>query len=434
MRTRIRCEFWGPREHDMAPGAEPGTSYAAEELRMEEELTQVTRQSKDWVWWILITVMGIVGTILGLLVGVGDMYGQAPDVVFQSAYQRNFVVTNCSNATPIVVTVRDPSTFNADNELPFRNMQFMPLDNGSLVTISGVLGNTACNVTDNAITVLTPTTFSLTGTAGNGSYLSGGIGVSDTISDDIPSVVMPNMGAGGHLISVEFPLAGADVTPIQVRIEAADVCPDPPFCANGDWRPISTDVIVANVETPSGTGRFNMVRANGAWRAIRINSLAVTPALAPMRVDYTGMPFPIGAIICTLGPTGFCELEPPFGGGGSAARATFALCLGSPCTTGLNVTNRVIITGPISFAACFAQAKTAPTGADLVFDVNLNGVTSIFVPGGNPRIAAGQNVAPIVQTFAVSGSAGPDDFLTVDIDQVGSATAGQDVTVVCTYQ
>jgi hypothetical protein len=232
---------------------------------------------------------------------------------------------------------------------------------------------------------------------------------------------------------VEFPFAVADVDPIQVRIEAADTCPDPPFCANGDWRPISTDVIVANVETPSGTGRFNMVRANGAWRAVRVNSLATTPGSAPMRVDYTGMPFPIGAIVCTLGPTGFCQLLPPFGGGGSAARATFAICLGTPCTTGTNITNRVIVTGAITLDTCFAQAKTAPTGDDLVFDILHYGVTSIFTVGGNLRIAAGQNVAPNVQTFA-DPSATINDFYTIDITNVGSGTAGQDVTVVCTYQ
>jgi hypothetical protein len=373
-----------------------------------------------WVVLILCCVAGAKGQI-------------SQSVVFQGAYQRNFQVTNCSNANPIVVTVRDPSTFNADNELPFRNMQFMPLDNGSLVTISGVLGNTNCNVTNNAIVVLTPTTFSLTAVAGNAAYVSGGTGSSDTLSDNIPSVPLPNIGQGGHLISVEFPLAVADVDPIQVRIEAADLCPDPPFCANGDWRPISVDVLTAFVETPSGTGRYNMVRANGAWRAIRVNSLVDTPGTAPMRVDYTGSPFPIGAVTCTAGITGFCELETPFGGQGGAARATFAICLGTPCTVASNITNRVIVTGPISLATCFAQAKTAPTGADLVFDVLHNGTTSIFVPGGNLRIAAGQNVAPNVQTFAV-GSATINDFYTIDITQIGSGTAGQDVTVVCTYQ
>jgi hypothetical protein len=400
--------------------------------KKEFEMNELEKQEQDWRrrygHWIVLAAWVVL-----ILCVVAGAQAQSPEVVFQSAYQRNFQVTDCSNANPIVVTVKDPATFNANDQLTFRNMQFMPLDAGSLVTISGVKGNTACNVTNNAITVLTATTFSLTAVAGNGAYVNGGIGVSDTISDAIPSVVLPNSSQGGSLISVEFPLAVADVSPVQVRIEASDTCPDPPFCASGDWRPISVDVIVANVETPSGVGRFNMVRANGSWRAFRVNSLVATPASAPMRVDYTGMPFPIGEIVCTLGPSGFCELLPPFGGQGQAARATFAVCLGTPCTVSSNITNRVIVTGPISLATCFAQSKTAPTGDDLVFDVLHNGVTSIFVPGGNLRITAGQNVAANVQTFA-DGTATINDFYTLDITQVGSGTAGQDVTVVCTYQ
>lgn len=45
---------------------------------------------------------------------------------------------------------------------------------GQLVTIAGVLGNTAANVTGNAITVVNTTAFTLNGVAGNGAYTSGG--------------------------------------------------------------------------------------------------------------------------------------------------------------------------------------------------------------------------------------------------------------------
>ena len=69
---------------------------------------------------------------------------------------------------------------------------------------------------------------------------------------------------------------------------------------------------------------------------------------------------------------------------------------------------------------------TAPTGADLVVDVNKNG-TSIFAStAAQPRIAAG----------AFSGSVSPSgltlssgDYLTIDVDQVGSTVAGSDLTV-----
>jgi hypothetical protein len=71
--------------------------------------------------------------------------------------------------------------------------------------------------------------------------------------------------------------------------------------------------------------------------------------------------------------------------------------------------------------------KTAPSGAAIIVDVNKNG-TSIFTTQANrPQIAAG----------ATTGDSGtPDvtalaegDKLTIDVDQVGSGTAGADLTV-----
>lgn len=66
------------------------------------------------------------------------------------------VITAASNATPIVIT----ST--AHN-----------LSSGTLVTIAGVLGNTAANG-NFTVTVLTANTFSLNSSVGNGVYTSGG--------------------------------------------------------------------------------------------------------------------------------------------------------------------------------------------------------------------------------------------------------------------
>lgn len=75
-------------------------------------------------------------------------------IVFSSS----LTATNCTNASPIVVTT---STAHA-------------LTGRERVTITGVTGNTACNVSANAITVLSTTTFSLIGTSGNGAYAAGG--------------------------------------------------------------------------------------------------------------------------------------------------------------------------------------------------------------------------------------------------------------------
>lgn len=79
-----------------------------------------------------------------------------------------------------------------------------------------------------------------------------------------------------------------------------------------------------------------------------------------------------------------------------------------------------------------AAVGTAPTGADIVLDVNKNGVTVFTTQANRPRILAG--------TFQESVDAVPDivsvvndEYLTVDVDAVGSVVAGSDLTVFVRY-
>ena len=72
---------------------------------------------------------------------------------------------------------------------------------------------------------------------------------------------------------------------------------------------------------------------------------------------------------------------------------------------------------------------TAPTGAAAIFDVNRNGVTIFGTQALRPQAAAGSNtVAETTGMTVTSLTAG--DVLTVDVDQVGSTTAGSDLTLV----
>ncbi len=70
---------------------------------------------------------------------------------------------------------------------------------------------------------------------------------------------------------------------------------------------------------------------------------------------------------------------------------------------------------------------TAPTGASAIFDVNKNGTTIFTTQGNRPTIAAsgfydGSSVPDV--TSIVAG-----DYLTVDVDQIGSSVAGKDAVV-----
>ncbi len=88
--------------------------------------------------------------------------GNGYDYNYISSTSTGATITGATKATPIVITTSTNhglTTTNATNNL--------------MVTISGVLGNTAANGTFN-ITVLSNTTFSLTGSVGNATYTSGG--------------------------------------------------------------------------------------------------------------------------------------------------------------------------------------------------------------------------------------------------------------------
>lgn len=74
------------------------------------------------------------------------------------------------------------------------------------------------------------------------------------------------------------------------------------------------------------------------------------------------------------------------------------------------------------------RVGTAPTGASLIVDVNKNGTTLFTTQGNRPTVAAAANIAsttaPNVTTF-VDG-----DYISVDVDQIGSTVAGSDLVVV----
>lgn len=75
-------------------------------------------------------------------------------------------------------------------------------------------------------------------------------------------------------------------------------------------------------------------------------------------------------------------------------------------------------------------ANTAPTGAALVVDANKNGTTMYAT--GKPSIAAGANASALVAPpSAVTLADG--DYVTVDVDSVGSTVAGADLSVGMVY-
>lgn len=94
-------------------------------------------------------------------------------------------------------------------------------------------------------------------------------------------------------------------------------------------------------------------------------------------------------------------------------------------TTG---TNRLPIDGVYTIVGTRLMVGTAPVGANIIIDVKKNGTTIYATQANRPTIVAGQNAGGPGATPDVTALAA-GDYLTVDIVQVGSTTAGSDLTV-----
>lgn len=86
-----------------------------------------------------------------------------------------------------------------------------------------------------------------------------------------------------------------------------------------------------------------------------------------------------------------------------------------------------IIGGTYSIDSVMAMVGTAPAGASVIVDVVKNGTTIYGTQANRPAIAAGSSSATGGTASTTSVTTG--DYLTVDIDQVGSSTPGADLTV-----
>jgi hypothetical protein len=117
-----------------------------------------------------------------------------------------------------------------------------------------------------------------------------------------------------------------------------------------------------------------------------------------------------------------------FGGGGGGGKATFALCIGAPCTIGAQG-NPYINLKAGAVKKCFIAAATAPTGADLVIDVKTTANASIFT--APQRLPAGSNGPVALTSFSAAAKLAEGETLTPEIVQTGSNQPGQGVTLAC---
>ena len=76
-----------------------------------------------------------------------------------------------------------------------------------------------------------------------------------------------------------------------------------------------------------------------------------------------------------------------------------------------------------------AKLLTGPTGAAILIDINKNSASSIFSGETRLTVAAGANAGSTTTFNTANKTLAADDYLTIDIDQVGSIVAGSDLGI-----
>jgi hypothetical protein len=111
--------------------------------------------------------------------------------------------------------------------------------------------------------------------------------------------------------------------------------------------------------------------------------------------------------------------------------STFVLALGVNATVGENKTNELILPVNGTISQIQVKAKTGPIGADLIFDLNVDGI-SIWNINQNNRLKIEDGQLEGDQTLFDITTLSEWNIFTVDIDQVGSIVPGKTITIILT--
>lgn len=216
---------------------------------------------------------------------------------------------------------------------------------------------------------------------------------------DLPALAASDVGAQP---------ADAELAALSGLASAADTVPY--FTGSG----------TAALASLTSAGRTLIAAADAAGQRAEmgLGGLAVLSTV-DLAADVTGV-LPAGNLPATVVYGDTADLP---------HRVGWVLARGTPATTG---TNKAGVKVRLPYAGAlekvWVDAETGPTGADLIIDIKLNG-TSLWsvTPANRPKITAGATSG--TQTAFDTATYAAGDYLTVDIAQVGSTVAGQDIAV-----
>jgi len=108
-------------------------------------------------------------------------------------------------------------------------------------------------------------------------------------------------------------------------------------------------------------------------------------------------------------------------------KTTLSFAVTGTLTTGTDKAPTLVAPCTLTITKVKLVVKTAPTGAAIIVDVNKNGTTIFTTQANRPQIADGATQGDSGTPDVTSLAEG--DKITIDCDQVGSGTAGADLTV-----
>jgi hypothetical protein len=111
----------------------------------------------------------------------------------------------------------------------------------------------------------------------------------------------------------------------------------------------------------------------------------------------------------------------------TSIKTTLTFAVVGTLTVGTDKAPTILAPCTLSIVKVKLVVKTAPTGQAIIVDVNKNGTTIFTTQANRPQIAAGSTTGDSGTPDVTALAEG--DKLTVDVDQVGSGTAGADLTV-----
>lgn len=120
-------------------------------------------------------------------------------------------------------------------------------------------------------------------------------------------------------------------------------------------------------------------------------------------------------------------------GGGAAGSNTSTFSQAGALSVGTG-TFKLPFTLAAEIVSIQLAVATSPTGADLIVDVNKNGTTVFTTQANRPTVPDGDANGVGAEAVPDVTSIAEGDYLSVDIDQVGSTVSGEDLTVVIEWR